>query len=122
MSIVFIFLLAFAHAYERHEYAHAHASRHHVLSARALFDGFQVVQPGSLEGLGLGTACEQILYRPLKCDNYIARFSTPKYRPSLAGKALTLLVCDPACERALALFSRQVNFASKANKEVYPDV
>ncbi|KAF2855741.1 carbohydrate-binding module family 50 protein, partial [Plenodomus tracheiphilus IPT5] len=86
----------------------------------AVFEGFQIVEPGSLEGLGLGTTCEDVLYRTLKCDNYTARFSTPKYRAGLKDKALTASVCDASCSDALAVLSKRVKAACTAKKEIYP--
>lgn len=110
-------LFANTHAHERHR--HAHSARHHALSARAVFGGFPIVEPGSLEGLGLGETCERILYQPLKCDNYTASFSTPRYRRSLGDKDLSASVCDNSCSGALRIFSRQVNSACTAKKEIY---
>lgn len=110
--------LAFIHTHERH--GHAHSANFHGLSSRAVFDGFQIVEPGSLESLGLGATCEQVLYQPLKCDNYTARFSTPKYRRRLGDKGLTASVCDSSCSGALTVFSRRVNSACTAKKEIYP--
>ncbi|KAH8707644.1 hypothetical protein GQ44DRAFT_743219 [Phaeosphaeriaceae sp. PMI808] len=120
-TLFFILLLSvlFAniHAHERHR--HAYSARHYALSARAVFGGFLIVELGSLEGLGLGETCERILYQPLKCDNYTASFSTLRYRRSLGDKDLSALVCDNSCSGALRIFSRQVNSACTAKKEIY---
>jgi hypothetical protein len=103
-----------------HGHEHAHASKARSLSPRAVFTGFQIFETDSLKGLGLSATCEQVLYQPLKCDNYTTAFSSPSYRRSLNDPALTASVCDKSCSNALSTFTRRVNGACGSNSYLFP--
>ena len=118
-SLVFLLTsLSFAAAGLRHKHARAHATEALHVSPRAVFQGFQIHETDSLKDIGLGDTCEKVLYQILKCDDHVARFTSPKYRRSLNDKTLTTSVCDKSCQSALTLFSRRAN-AACAGKELY---
>lgn len=101
-----------------HRHGRVHATQALPLSSRAVFQGFQIFETDSLKGLGLGDTCEKVLYQSLKCDDYVARFSTVAYRRSLKDQTLTTSVCEKSCQGALTTFSRRAN-AACAGKELY---
>jgi hypothetical protein len=103
-----------------HGHGHTHTARAHSFSSRAVFGGFQIAETDSLKGLGLSATCEQVLYQPLRCDNYTAAFSSPSYHRSLSDQALTASVCDKSCLSALTTFSRRVSGACSGNIELFP--
>jgi hypothetical protein len=102
-----------------HGHGGAHATRPYFVSSRAVFQGFRISETDSLKDLGLGDTCEQVLYQSLKCDDYVARFSSSSYHRSLNDQALTTSVCDKSCQGALTTFSRRANVAC-AGKELFP--
>jgi hypothetical protein len=102
-----------------HGHGRAHASGAHIVSSRAVFQGFQVAETDSLKDLGLGDTCEKVLYQSLKCDDYVARFISPSYHRSLRDEALTTSVCDKSCQGSLITLSRRANGAC-AGEELSP--
>jgi len=125
MSLILHFIAIFgfvvtALASPHGQHGFLHSAKFRVLSSRAVFDGFQIVEPGSLDGLGLGAACETNLYQLLKCDAKVADFARVSYRRGLGDASLTASVCDNSCSGALQLFSRRVNSACTAKKELFP--
>lgn len=102
-----------------HGHGRSHATRAYFVSSRAVFQGFQIFETDSLKDLGLGDTCEKVLYQSLKCDDYVARFSSPSYHRSPNDQNLTTSVCDKSCQGALTTFSRRANGAC-AGKELFP--
>lgn len=63
---------------------------------------------GKYAGIGLDTACENVLYMEIDCNSLVGELGTQSWHGTVGSKATTDSICSSSCSTALTTARRRI--------------